>query len=284
MANENSSVFVIADYGVGDPAFAEVNQRIAALAGNPRIENISVAPFSTVQTGFWAYQMALNHNELARILRDGHNPKSYLFLNTAPRKDDAKPRNGNAGEPLVYAKLEGGMEVVGVMSGESFSYLKPIITEFREILVPNEGSQFRSRDIFPQALASIMRSDYSILGNKIEIDNIPERIRWLVAHIDGYGNMKLSTAASEAGLRKGEKISVRLCDKSIDAVYSDGIFHIDDGTLCIAPGSSGKKGDPFLEISERSGNAWKRFASPQVESTVKLMRLTENAKTLRLRV
>ena len=38
MENETSSVFVIADYGIGDPAFAEVNQRITALAGNPRIE------------------------------------------------------------------------------------------------------------------------------------------------------------------------------------------------------------------------------------------------------
>ena len=96
--------------------------------------------------------------------------------------------------------------------------------------------------------------------------------------------MKLSTTASEAALREGEEISVNIRDKSIKAVYSGGIFHIDDGTLCIAPGSSGKKGDPFLEISERSGNAWKRFASPQVESTVKLVRLTENAKALRLRV
>ena len=283
MANENASVFVIADYGIGDPAFAEVNQRIAALAGNPRIENISVAPFSTVQTGFWAYQMVLNHNELARLLRDGHS-RSYLFLNTAPRKDSSEPRKGNAGEPLVYAKLYNGMEVVGVMSGESFSYLKPIVTEFREISVPKEGSQFRSRDIFPQALASIMRSDYSILGDKIDIESIPERTKWLVAHVDGYGNMKLSTTASEAALMEGEKIKVRISEKTTEVIYSGGIFHIDDGALCVAPGSSGKKEDPFLEISERSGNAWKRFSSPQIESMVKLTRISENAKAFRLRI
>ena len=283
MENETSSVFVIADYGIGDPAFAEVNQRITALAGNPRIENISVAPFSTVQTGFWAYQIALNHNELTGLLRGKHS-RTYLFLNTAPRKDNSMPRNGNAGEPLVYAKLEWGMEVIGVMSGESFSYLKPAITELREVSVPNAGSQFRSRDIFPQALASIMHSDYSILGDKIDTSLIPERTKWLLALVDGYGNMKLSTTASEAGLKEGERITIGIGREPIEAIYSSGIFHVADGALCVATGSSGRKGDPFLEISERSGNAWTRFSSPKMESRVTLARSTENAKALRLRL
>ncbi len=43
---------LIADYGVGDPAFAEVIQKLHLLAPDIQIWPTSVPSFSTIATGF----------------------------------------------------------------------------------------------------------------------------------------------------------------------------------------------------------------------------------------
>ncbi len=121
------------------------------------------------------------------------NVDTYLFLNTAPRKDNSGPRMDNAGERLVYARLSSGLEIVGVLSGESFSFVKTIIEELRIINVPDRGSQFRSRDIFPFALMEIVNGNLSCVGERLGLDIVPDRTSNRIAHVDGYGNIKLST-------------------------------------------------------------------------------------------
>lgn len=51
---------LIADYGSGDPAFAEVAQRLLMVLPQAQLNLISVPPFSTLATGFWIAQLGLN--------------------------------------------------------------------------------------------------------------------------------------------------------------------------------------------------------------------------------
>lgn len=49
---------VVADYGTGDLAFAEVRQRLALLLPEADVTAIAVPPFDTVSAGFCVAQLA----------------------------------------------------------------------------------------------------------------------------------------------------------------------------------------------------------------------------------
>lgn len=81
-------VSLIADYGNGDPAFAEVTQRLSMFLPSSQIYCLSVPPFSTLATGFWVAQLGLNPGPEERLI--DHN--------CAPRQDDPEARQNNEGE------------------------------------------------------------------------------------------------------------------------------------------------------------------------------------------
>lgn len=264
-------VFIIADYGRGDPAFVEVDQYISAFVPGAAAKYISVEPFSTTHTGFWTYQIAVNDMDIRGSKSRGAKTRTYIYTNTAPRRDNKNPRMNNEGEPLAYAKLSTGLEIVGVLSGESFSYIKPMIKEIRLIRIPpGKGKeQFRSRRIFTAALGRIVSGDYSCLGEKVKLGSIPEPRRARIAHVDSYGNIKLTSRASDLhGLKAGDRVAVSIGDRRIVMRYTGGVFSVSEGEFSLAPGSSGANENRFLEIMMRLGNAWEAFGCPRVESEV----------------
>ncbi len=262
MEGNQPLVFVVGDFGAGDLAFAEIKRKIKARIPGADIDYVTVSAFSTISTGFCIYQLALDGKE-----RDSAGD-AYIFSNTAPRHDDPNPRKENEGEGLAYAKLHTGLEVLAVFSGYTFSFIKPMVKELRKVVVDNRGSQFRSRDKYPDPFSRIVKKDYSVLDDRIEIEQIPEPPRDRIAYIDGYGNIKLTARESDIRLEHGERVRVEIGMKSLFGVYVDGMFSIREGELSVAPGSSGPAEDRFLEISVRLGNAWKSFGEPLVESGV----------------
>src|ERR671920_668586 len=168
---------VVADYGVGDLAFAEVRQRLALLLPEAEVTAIPVPPFDTVSAGFCVAQLAFG---------DGP-PDRVLYANVAPRQDEDRPRQDNAGERLAAARLPSGVLVVGVASGASMSFLAEAGVRVRAVDVPDDGSQFRSRDVFPGAVAELARGDRSLLAEDLDVSPAPKRS---VIYVDGYGNLK----------------------------------------------------------------------------------------------
>ena len=254
---------LIADYGIGDPAFAEVSQRLNQNLPSARIHCLSVPPFSTIATGFWIAQLGLNPGASERL----------IYHNCAPRQDDPEARTDNEGEGLTYVKLHNGVEVVGVLAGYTLSFIKEEAIEINTIEVSRGGSQFRSRDVFPQAAATIALGDYSLVGSKISPSQIPDLPTDRVAWIDGYGNIKTTIPASSIDLDLSSKVTVRVGDVVSDAIYSDGSFRVPEGTLAFAPGSSGWQGKngqkvEWMELFLRGGNAWSRFGEPKINRVV----------------
>ncbi len=253
-------VYVVADYGdLHDLAFAEVTQRLYMEMEDldPRIRCYSVPPFDTYATGFVVAQLALNSTLGAR---------QKFFVNTAPRKDDLTPRVNNAGEGFVYARLPNGIELCLVNSGYSLAFIKNTAEEIRMINCNTDGSQFRSRDIFPHAFAKIMRGDYSELGIDIKemIPDLPEKV---ICYTDGYGNMKLSIDAQTLDENMGAEIVLDINGRKRVAKITQGMFGVSDGQLCLAPGSAGwpmPDGTRMrcCEVILRGGNAAKEFGKP----------------------
>lgn len=253
-------VTIIADYGhLHDLAFAEVRERIFAELKDDRfvIETVAVPAFDTVATGFVLAQTAIN----SRL-----GPNHKFFVNTAPRKDDLKPRSKNAGEGLAYAKLANGVEIVAVDSGHSLSFIRDAATEMRGLKVSAEGSQFRSRDVFASAFAHIAHGDYTAFGS----DLMPEGRtppQDCVCYTDGYGNMKCALDVDALMKHKGQDVMVTVNNCEAIVRVADGIFGVADGQYCLSPGSSGwslpqGKSIRFAEIVKRGGNAAKTFDLP----------------------
>ncbi|MBD1839040.1 SAM-dependent chlorinase/fluorinase [Coleofasciculus sp. FACHB-64] len=257
-------ISLIADYGTGDPAFAEVTQRLLMALPSSQIHCLSVPPFSTLATGFWIAQLGLNPGPEERL----------IYHNCAPRQDDPEARQNNEGEGLTYALLPNGVKVVGVFAGYTLSFIKDHAQVLQTVKVSRGGSQFRSRDVFPNAAAAIAQGDTSYLGEVLNPSQIPDAPSDRVAWIDGYGNIKTTIPADTLNLKPEEKVVIRVGDVVSDAIYSDGSFRVPQGTLAFSPGSSGwnaaKDGKPirWMELFLRGGNAWERFGRPRVNQVV----------------
>lgn len=253
-------LYVIADYGdLHDLAFAEVMQKLYTELGGKDaiIKAFAVPAFDTVATGFVLAQTAINSKLGA---------KHKFYVNTAPRKDDLTPRVKNSGEGLAYVKLFNGVEIVAVNSGYSLSFIKEAAEEIREIHCAKDGSQFRSRDVFPPAFGLIAKGDYSHLGADIR-DHVPDYPKNVVCYTDGYGNMKCSVDPGLIEGMKGRDVTLDINGRTQIARVADGIFGVADGQFCFSGGSSGwtlpdGKKISFSEVIQRGGSAAKTFGKP----------------------
>src|ERR687889_2141670 len=171
---------VVADYGPGDLAFAEVAQRIKLHLPDAEPLYTPVAPFATLAAGFWVAQLGLNPAP----------PGTLIYHNVAPREDEEEARAENIGERLAFARLPTGVRVIGVNAGHAFAFVRDAAEELRWAAVAAEGLQFRSRDLFPQAAAAIALGQPDALADPIDRAAIPDVPPGRVAYIDGYGNLK----------------------------------------------------------------------------------------------
>jgi hypothetical protein len=245
---------VVADYGVGDLAFAEVRQRFAKLLPQAQVTDLPVRPFDTVGAGFCVAQLALG---------DGP-PDRIVYANVAPRRDEDDARTDNAGEPLAAARLESGALVVGVAAGATMSFLAGAGVPVRAVKVSGSGSQFRSRDVFPAAVAGLARGD-DLLGAERPVPPAPERA---VVWTDGYGNLKTSWHEPPAPV--GSTVRVRIGEATAEATVTDGVFAVPAGRMSFAPGSSGW-GRPFYELLLRGGDAAALLGRPPNGTPVDVM-------------
>jgi hypothetical protein len=258
-------IHVIADYGPGDLAFTEVAQRIKLHLPDAEPLYTPVPAFATLAAGFCAAQLGLNPAP----------PNTLIYHNVAPRKDDEEARAGNEGERLAFARLPTGVRVVGVNAGYAFSFVRDAAEELRWISVPAGGSQFRSRDLFPEAAGEIVAGSTVTLAGEIEPSAIPDVPMDRVAYADGYGNLKTTAEHDALATSSGTRLRIRIGETEREAIVSDGTFEVEEGELAFAPGSSGwprADGEEvrWRELFLRGGSAWEVFGRPDVGARLEI--------------
>ncbi len=261
-------VHLVADYGPGDLAAAEVHSRLALHLPGAGVTYTPVGPFDTVAAGFCVAQLALG----------GGPPDTLVFHNVAPREDDEDPRPDNDGEPLVAARLANGVLVVGVAAGSTFAFVRDEVDELHQVDVPATSSQFRSRDAFPALLPRLLAGDRSLLGRALEPSLLPPVPERAVAYVDGYGNLK--TTWREPPAEPGARVRVRVGEVELDATVGGGTFSVPAGELSFAPGSSGwttRSGDElrWCEMLARGGSAAALFGRPAPGAAVEVVAVDE---------
>lgn len=253
---------LIADYGFGDLAFAEVRQRLVHHLPEADVVHLPVPSFDSLGAGFCMGQLARGSGPANRV----------LYSNVAPRHDDEDPRHSNEGERLVAGWLPNGVLVVGVNSTYAFSFVASSGVELHEVRLPPSGSQFRSRDVFPQLVADLVHGRWDCLGERLGPDAVPPVPNARVAYVDGYGNVKTTWTSPPAP--SGTPVDVRVGEATLRAVVSDGTFAVPAGETSFAPGSSGW-GDGneqvrFYEIFTRGGSAADALGRPAGGSRVQV--------------
>lgn len=254
-------IHVIADYGsLGDMAFAEVRQALRYEVRDMMtvMDSSSVPAFDTVATGFMLAQLAINHRMGDRQL---------FYVNTAPRHDDKAGRSNNAGEGLAYVRLKNGVQIVAVNSGYSLSFIKDHADTIRTIECSAEGSQFRSRDVFPAAFGLIAHGDYSQLGADITA-HIPDVPKNVICYTDGYGNMKTSMDATMLEELNGKEVAVTINGVTHHTTVGQGIFSVPEGQFVLSAGSAGWNNldgtrRRFVECVLRGASASEKFNRPK---------------------
>src|SRR3989344_899905 len=247
---------VIADYGGGyttDHAFMEVRNHFFRFDKSRKIRVVTDHPvfaFSTIETGFWIAQEGL-HSEHRDLV---------IFSNTAPR-GDIKWIGENT-QYFVAGLLDNGIPIFAVYAGYNLSFVKARLKGLWRVKVPNKGTQFRSRDYYPEATMAILNGDVSRLRESISIKNIPDIPSFRVASIDGYGNIKTTIRKSHIASTVLANNTVRI---GINNIYKTALNTAGRGIkgkvgdLCMVKGSSGGKGRNYIEIIKLQGRACDEF-------------------------
>ena len=261
-------IHLICDYAPGDLAWAEVYSAfVRNVSEGTRLHLTGVPPFDTVATGFVLNQLATSDPAL--------RPKDILiFANTAPRKDNPRARVDNEGEGLLYVTLKNGINVVAVNSGYSLSFVKEQIQELWSTNCEDKGSQFRSRDFFPQIVGMAEKGEFSFLNHKLDPDDtVPIAPMSVIGYVDSFGNIKTTIRQQDEWVRElteGDRVKIRIGSRIRTATVTTGSFNKMEGDLAFAPGSSGHE-NRFWELFKRGGSAWLDFGQPANGTGIEIM-------------
>lgn len=235
---------VIADYGGGhttDHAFAEVRNHFLRFDSQRKVRSISEHPvyaFSTLETGFWIAQMGL-HSEHKDLV---------IFSNTAPRGDIIW--HGEERQNFVCGLLDNGIPFFAVNTGFNLSFVKGRLKGLWEVKVPNIGTQFRSRDYYPQATMAVLYGDMSKIGREVDQKSIPDVPDFRVASVDGYGNLKTTIKKSQLPESILGSPFLRVTINGVSFFVLNTLTGIEGkrGDFCMLKGSSGGRKGTYLEI------------------------------------
>lgn len=243
-------LIVIADWAHDTLTCQEFRTAVEGFSKNPgdaQISFVSSAPIP-LHTSFLMNQIV----EIEE--RFGRPQETVIFANTDPRLQAPEGLDQAKGADFIVAKLLSGLYVCGPNAGYTFSMIKPKMDELFVYGNLDKGSQFRSRDLYSRVSAHLMDA----MEDEMDLEEfhtgmVSELRGWYVGHIDNFGNIKTTMKLSDLkGIYEfGDEIRIKIHDVEKNVMFARNLFAYPAGTLIIYPGSSGKREDPYMELSVR---------------------------------
>jgi hypothetical protein len=236
-------VQVIADYGPGDLAFAELLQRLAVGVPDAVVNATVVDPGDTLAAGVCVAQLALT---------DG--PPGWMVVHDV-----------GAGERLCIGRSWPGALIVGPDAGWSWSCVVDELRDFFYLDVPGRPTGRPARDLVPLAVRHAVTHHPHAVTVAVPRDRVPSLPACAVAWIDPAGN--LETTLSRPPAAPGQRVRVDIGEARATAIVTHDRLAVPEGELALAPGSLGwptRGGDRvrLLELLVRGGSAAERFDHP----------------------
>lgn len=246
-------LIVIADWAKDSLTCQEVRTAVEGFINTnapTTISFVSCAP-STINTSFILSQLVETEE------RYGRPHQTVIFQNTDPRLHSEEGlKRADGAQPLIL-RLASGIFVCGPNAGYDFSLVKAKIEEAYVYRGVNEEGQFHSRDLYARVSAHLMNE----MEDEMELEetptsDIPELRGYHIGHIDNFGNIKTTIPLQgvKGKCEFGEMISIKINGITKKAKFVTNLFGGTPGELVLYPGSSGRRDDPYLEIS-----VWRHF-------------------------
>ncbi len=241
------NLIVIADYCSDSLTTQELRSAATGHLNAPPTSYISFVHSTpnTIHTAFLLKQILETEGRI------GDPNNLVIFVNTDPRLQSKTGVEKAQGAQFVVARMKNGAWVCGPNAGYSYSLVLKDIQNLYLYPGLDKGSQFRSRDLYMRVSSLLMEEKEDEMElEEIRNNDIPPLPGFHIGHIDNYGNMKTTIPNSYMKGKHGygEKLKVTVDGTTKDAYYVDNIFGKEPDVLVIAPGSSGPKEDPFLEL------------------------------------
>jgi len=241
---------------------------------NAQITFVSSTP-STIHTSFLINQIVEVEERFGRPL------ETVIFQNTDPRLQSKTKVEKAQGAKFLVIRLKSGLYLCGPNAGYDFSMVKERIDEVFEYKDFDKGSQFRSRDFYSRVCAHLMDEMEDELDlEEVLVDVIPDLKGFYIGHIDNFGNIKTTITHEDlkGKVEYGGYIKIKIGKVIKKVRYVDNLFGGEVGELVIYPGSSGKKYNPYLEISvwrhfdeEKPTTGKDEFLNPKVGEKIELL-------------
>jgi len=241
---------------------------------NAQITFVSSTP-STIHTSFLINQIVEVEERFGRPL------ETVIFQNTDPRLQSKTKVEKAQGAKFLVIRLKSGLYLCGPNAGYDFSMVKERIDEVFEYKDFDKGSQFRSRDLYSRVCAHLMDAMEDELDlEEVLVDVIPDLKGFYIGHIDNFGNIKTTITHEDlkGKVEYGGYIKIKIGKVIKKVRYVDNLFGGEVGELVIYPGSSGKKDNPYLEISvwrhfdeEKPTTGKDEFLNPKVGEKIELL-------------
>lgn len=243
---------VVADWADDSLTCQEFSSAVEGFLQNPKELKISFVAStpSTLHTSYILSQIVQTEE------RYGRPQNTIIFQNTDPRIQTKEAVELARGADFIIVRLVSGIFVCGPNAGHDFSLLKEKIEKVYLYQNLDKGSQFRSRDLYSRVSAHLMEG----LEDGMDLQEVPKSIipdhkEFAIGHIDNYGNIKTTiTKEDMKGKHEfGEEFTIKINNVKKVVKYVNNLFGDVPGKLVIAPGSSGRPDNPYLEIAVRIG-------------------------------
>jgi S-adenosylmethionine hydrolase len=270
-------LIVVSDWVDDSLTCAEFSSAVLGFLNESKTAQITFvsSTSSTIHTSFLINQIVEVEERFGRPL------ETVIFQNTDPRLQSKTKVEKAQGAKFLVIRLKSGLYLCGPNAGYDFSMVKERIDEVFEYKDFDKGSQFRSRDLYSRVCAHLMEAMEDELDlEEVLVDVIPDLKGFYIGHIDNFGNIKTTITHEDlkGKVEYGEYIKIKIGKVVKKVRYVDNLFGGEVGELVIYPGSSGKKDNPYLEISvwrhfdeEKSTTGKDEFLNPKVGEKIELL-------------
>lgn len=246
-------LIIIADWA-GDALISqEIRSTIEGYLKNPKEISVSFVPStpSSIHTAYLLSQIAETEERYGRPL------ETIIYQHTDTRIDAATSREDTKGADFFIIRLKTGLYLCGPNAQYNYSFIRQKIHKAYQYNDIDTHTQFRARDAYARITAHLMDAMEDELDlEEVHTNLIPALQGHYIGHIDTHGNIKTTISKDELKGRYEyeQHIPIKINNIKKHAKYVSHLFTGSPGELVIYPGSSGRKDEPFLDIS-----IWQHF-------------------------